>query len=109
MKPFVHYAPDNGLCVWVDQLAARQGVLLDAVLRTRSPRTAMQLAAAGMGVAIVPESALGPRPPGVVRRLSPAVRRDVVAVVAAPSDTLAALFVADLRGRGLPSSGLPAG
>jgi DNA-binding transcriptional LysR family regulator len=101
-EPFVHYAPDNGLSVWVDQLAAEHGVLLDPVLRTRSPRTAAQLAAAGMGVAIVPVSALAARPAGVVRPLRPRVLRDVVVLVAAPSDTLAARFVADLRRRGLP-------
>jgi DNA-binding transcriptional LysR family regulator len=106
-EPFVHYTPDNGLCVWVDQLAAHHGVLLDPVLRTRSPRTAAQLAAAGMGVTIVPVSALAARQAGVVRRLAPEVRRDVVVVVASPSDALAARFVADLRRRGLPSSAIP--
>lgn len=103
-QPFVHYTPDNGLCAWVDQLAARHEVVLDPVLRTRSPRTAAQLAAAGMGVTIVPVSALASRPPGVVRRLAPLVRRDVVVVVGSPSDVLAQRFVADLRRRGLPSA-----
>ena len=102
-EPFVHYTPDNGLRVWIDQLAARHQVLLDPVLRTRSPRTAAQLAAAGMGVTIVPVSALTARPPGVVRRFAPGVRREVVVVVAAPSDALTARFVADLRRRGLPT------
>lgn len=101
-EPFVHYTPDNGLSVWVDELAARHQVLLDPVLRTRSPRTAAQLAAAGMGVTIVPVSALAARPPGVVRPLAPQVRRDVVVLVAAPSDALAARFVEDLRRRGVP-------
>jgi DNA-binding transcriptional LysR family regulator len=101
-EPFVHYATDNGLSVWVDQLAADRGVVLDPVLRTNSPRTAAQLAAAGMGVAIVPVSALPARPPGVVRRIEPPVSRDVVVVVASPSDALAEAFVADLRRRGLP-------
>jgi DNA-binding transcriptional LysR family regulator len=101
--PFVHYVPENGMAVYVDQLAAQHGVALNPVLRTRSPRTAAQLAAAGMGVTIVPVSALAPRPTGVVRRLHPMVKRDLVAVVAAPSDTLVGMFIADLRRRGLPS------
>jgi DNA-binding transcriptional LysR family regulator len=104
-EPFVHYTEDNGLSVWVDKLAARHRVRLDPVLRTRSPRTAAQLAAAGMGVTIVPVSALAARPPGVVRPLAPRVRRDVVALVAAPSDALAARFVEDLRRRGVPGAG----
>jgi DNA-binding transcriptional LysR family regulator len=103
-EPFVHYVPDNGLAVWVDQLAARHDVTLDPVLRTRSPRTAAQLAAAGMGVAIVPVSALAARPAGTVRRLRPSVRRDVIVVVASTSDALARRFVADLRQRGLPAT-----
>jgi DNA-binding transcriptional LysR family regulator len=103
-EPFVHYAPDNGLAIWVDQLAARHEVTLDPVLRTRSPRTAAQLAAAGMGATIVPVSALASRPAGTVRPLSPLVRRDVIVVVASPSDALVSRFVSDLRHRGLPTA-----
>jgi DNA-binding transcriptional LysR family regulator len=99
---FVHYDPTNGMAIWVDQLAARHDVVLNPVLRTRSPRTAAQLAAAGMGVTIVPVSALAARPTGVVRKLRPMVKRDVVGIVAAPSDTLMQRFLADLHRRGLP-------
>jgi DNA-binding transcriptional LysR family regulator len=102
-EPFVHYDPDNGLAVWVDELAARHQVLLDVVLRTHSARTVAQLAAAGMGVAIVPVSALPARPAGTVRRLRPMVKREVVAMVAAPSDTLVHQFVADIYRRGVPN------
>lgn len=101
-EPFVHFHPDNGLAVWVDELAGRHGVVLDPVLRTRSPRTAAQLAAAGMGITIVPVSALPPRSAGTVRRLRPNIKRDIVAVLAAPSDTLVHQFVADTYRRGLP-------
>jgi DNA-binding transcriptional LysR family regulator len=102
-QSFVHYVPDNGMAVYVDQLAAQHGVVLNPVLRTRSPRTAAQLAAAGMGVTIVPVSALAPRPTGVVRRLRPMIKRDIVAVVAAPSDTLVRKFIDDVHRRGLPN------
>jgi DNA-binding transcriptional LysR family regulator len=102
-EPFVHYDTAHGMAPWVDQLAARHDVVLDPVLRTRSQRTAAQLAAAGMGVTIVPVSALPPRPAGTVRRLRPAINREVVAIVAAPSDTLVHQFVADIHRRGLPS------
>lgn len=102
-EPFVHYDPDNGMAIWVDQLAARHDVVLDPVLRTRSPRTAAQLAAAGMGITIVPVSALAARPPGTVRLLKPTVRRDIIAMVASPSDTLVRRFIDDLVRRGLPS------
>lgn len=106
-EPFVHYDPGHGMAAWVDQLAARHEVVLDPVLRTRSQRTAAQLAAAGMGVTIVPVSALPPRPAGSVRRLRPAIKRDVVAIVAAPTDNLVHQFVADIHRRGLPTWDAP--
>ena len=58
-EPLVHYVRDNGMASWVDRFAAEREVILPRpALRTGSPRTAAQLAAAGMGVAIVPVSAL---------------------------------------------------
>jgi DNA-binding transcriptional LysR family regulator len=104
-EPLVHYNPGNGNAVWVDQFAARRGVVLpQPTLRTGSPRTAAQLAAAGMGVAIVPFSALTPRPGGTIRSLDPPELRDVIVVVAAPHDDLLRRFVRDLKRRGLPDS-----
>jgi DNA-binding transcriptional LysR family regulator len=100
---FVHYDSANTLARWVDQLAANHKIVLNPVLRTRSPRTAAELAAAGMGVTIVPASALVPRPTGAVRSLCPMVKVDIIAMVAAPTDTLVQAFTADLRRRGLPN------
>ncbi len=60
---FVHYDPANAMAIWLDQYCAQHQVVLKPVLRTRSPRTAAQLAAADMGVTIVPVSALPSRPP----------------------------------------------
>jgi len=104
---FIHYNPSNGMAMWVDQLAAQHQIVLNPVLRTFSPRTAAHIAAAGMGVTIVPESALVSWPSGVVRRLRPMVKRDVIAMVAAPSDTLAQDFIADLHRRGAPNTTWP--
>jgi DNA-binding transcriptional LysR family regulator len=104
-EQLVHYDPGNGFGVWVDQFAAERGVVLPhPVLRTGSPRTAAQLSAAGMGVAIVPFSALTPRPDGTIRPLDPPALRDVIAIVAAPHDDLLRRFVHDLKRRGLPGS-----
>ena len=104
-EPLVHYDPGNGNAVWVDQLAAHRGVVLpQPTLRTGSPRTAAQLATAGMGAAIVPFSALTPLPGGTIRSLDPAELREVVVVVAAPHDDLLRRFVSDLKRRGLPAS-----
>jgi DNA-binding transcriptional LysR family regulator len=104
-EPLVHYNADNGNAVWVDQFAARRGVVLpQPTVRTGSPRTAAQLAAAGMGVTLVPFSALTPLPGGTIRSLDPPELRDVVVVVAAPHDDLLRRFVGDLKRRGLPDS-----
>jgi len=104
-EQLVHYNPDNGNALWLDQFAARSGVVLpQPALRTGSPRTAAQLAAAGMGVAVVPFSALTPRPGGTIRPVDPAELREVVVIVAAPHDDLLQRFVAGLKRRGLPDS-----
>ena len=57
-----------------------------------------------MGVAIVPFSALTPRPGGTIRSLDPVELREVIAIVAAPHDDLLRRFTADLKRRGLPDS-----
>jgi len=107
-EPLIHYDPGNGFGVWVDQYAAKNGVVLpQPILRTSSPRTAAQLAAAGMGVTIAPFSALTPQPGGTIRSLHPAELRDVIVVVAAPHDVLLRRFVRDLKQRGLPDSRVP--
>ena len=107
-EPLVHYNPDNGFAVWVDQFAAQRGVgLPQPALRTGFPRTAAQLAAAGMGVAIVPFSALPPLPGATIRSLDPPELRDLVVIVAAPHDDLLRRFAGDLQRRGLPDSHTP--
>jgi len=107
-EPLVHYNPDNGLAVWMDQFAAQRGVALpQPALRTGFPRTAAQLAAAGMGVAIVPFSALTPLPGATIRSLDPPELRDVIVIVAAPHDDLLRRFAGDLKQRGLPDSRVP--
>jgi DNA-binding transcriptional LysR family regulator len=101
-EPFVHYDPANGLAMWVDQLTASHQVLLKAVVRACSPVTAVQLALAGMGVAIVPVSALSSRPAGVVRYFRPMLKRDLITVIVEPSGILAQQFVADIHRCGIP-------
>jgi DNA-binding transcriptional LysR family regulator len=112
-EPLVHYDPGNGFGAWIDQFAAQRGVALpQPVLRTGSPRTAAQLAAAGMGVTLVPFSALTPGADATIRSLDPPELRDVIVIVAAPHDSLLRRFAGDLRQRGLPDSRLmqcPAG
>jgi DNA-binding transcriptional LysR family regulator len=102
-EPFVHYDPTNGMSVWVDEFAAAHAVSLTPVIRTGSPRTAAYLAGAGMGVTVVPVSALAVRPAAVVRRFAPRVHRAVVAITTSPADALVRRFIADMRRHGLPT------
>lgn len=104
--PVVHYHPDNGLGAWLDEEAARRGTVLSAVMRTKQAATAAQLAAAGLGVALVPTTALTRTFPGALRRLKPALHRDVVTFTATPSDPLVRRFSADVRHRGIALPGV---
>jgi len=101
-QPVVGYHPDNGLGVWLDEVAAHHGVTLTAVTRTRQASTAAHLAAAGLGAALVPTTALPAAFPGAVRPLDPPLAREVVALLANPGDPLVRRFDADVRRRGVP-------
>jgi len=96
-ESLIHDDRGNGFGAWVDAFAARRWVVLSRpAFRTASPRTAAQLAAAGMGVAIVPSSALMPLPGGTVRPFDPPELRDIAVIVAARHDALLRRFTADL-------------
>jgi DNA-binding transcriptional LysR family regulator len=93
----VSFSTDNGLSVWLDQSLAQAGVQPTTVMRTAVTAIAPQLAAAGMGVAVTPVSALGDGFPGAVRSFSPGWFRDLVVLTLAEPETLAARFIDDLR------------
>jgi len=97
----VHFAPENSLCGWLDQALAGAGARPVVAVRTAVTATAPQLAAAGLGVAATPVSAVGDGFPGIVRSFSPRWTRSLVAVSLTEPDPLVARFVADLRRRGL--------
>ncbi|MFJ1967504.1 LysR family transcriptional regulator substrate-binding protein [Streptomyces sp. NPDC087903] len=61
--PLVHFTPDNGLSVWLDQSFARAGVDPETVMRTSVTAAAPQLAAAGLGIAVCPVSVRPPSSP----------------------------------------------
>ncbi|MGK5683924.1 LysR family transcriptional regulator [Actinoplanes sp. URMC 104] len=100
-EDLVHFAPDNSLSSWLDRSLGAAGLRLKPVLRTSVTSAAPQLAAAGLGIAISPVSAVSAGFPGVVRSFSPRWSRQVVAVTPGEPDPLAARFIADLRARGV--------
>lgn len=99
--PLVHYAADNGLSGWLDRSLTSAGVRPDPVMRTSVTAAAPQLAAAGLGVAVCPVSAVTAGFPGAVRSFSPPWIRQIVAVTSAPQDPLSALFINNLQTRGV--------
>jgi len=96
-KPFVLFDSSNGLSVAVDAALAQHRVQPLVVTRTAVTGAAAQLAAAGLGTAIVPLSALSPGYRGVVRSLDPPWVRDLVVLTPIDGDALAKRFIGDLR------------
>ncbi|MEV7143846.1 LysR family transcriptional regulator [Streptomyces tauricus] len=99
--PLVHYTAYNHLGAWLDQSFARAGAHPEVVMRTSVTATAPQLAAAGLGVAVCPVSAVSAGFPGVVRPFSPRWTRQLMAVTSADADPLVARFIAGLRRHGV--------
>ncbi|WP_433593618.1 LysR family transcriptional regulator [Nocardia sp. CA-145437] len=106
-QPLIHYHPDNGLSAWLDTEAARHGTPLTPVVRVRHASTAAHLAASGLGIALVPTTALTPDLPGTLRTLDPVLSRDLIALIATPADPLVRRFTADIVERGIPALSLP--
>jgi DNA-binding transcriptional LysR family regulator len=98
----VHYAPENGLSTWLDLALTKAGVRAEPIMRTAVTATAAQLAAAGLGVAVCPMSAISEGFTGAVRSFSPRWTRFLRVLTAGRPDPLAARFIADLGRRGVP-------
>jgi DNA-binding transcriptional LysR family regulator len=97
----VHYAPENGLSSWLDRSFSAAGIRPEPVMRTAVTSAAPQLAAAGLGAAVCPMSAISDGFTGAVRSFSPRWTRQLNAVTAAEPDPLAARFITSLRKRGV--------
>lgn len=97
----VHFTPENGLSGWLDRSLTTAGVHTETVMRTAAGAAAPQLAAAGLGVAICPVSAISAGFPGAVRSFSPRWVRKLVAVTPTKPDPLTARFIGDLKTRGV--------
>jgi DNA-binding transcriptional LysR family regulator len=101
-EPLVHY----GIGGPGEPVAGRGDLPGWPALHTSNPQTAAQFAAAGLGVAVVPVSALTPVsvPGAVIRSLEPPEHQDIVVSVAAPHDALVRRFVSDLKRHAVPDS-----
>jgi DNA-binding transcriptional LysR family regulator len=102
-RPWVLYRPENALTPTVAEACGAAGFVPRAAVRTYHTATAMQLAAAGLGPALVPANVVEPGFAGAVLQPDPPVRRELVAftrddpgpLVTAFSDVLAEHAVLD--------------
>lgn len=100
-QPFVHFAPENRLGTWIESHLDGINLRESVVVRTAVTAHAPQLAAAGLGVTVVPVSAITTGFSGVVRPFEPRWTRRLVAMTTTPRDQLVEQLVSDLRSTGL--------
>src|SRR3954466_4513245 len=91
-RPWVLYRPENALTPTVAEACGAAGFVPSATVRTYHTATAMQLAAAGLGPALVPENVVEPGFTGAVLRPAPPVRRELVAFTRTDPSPLVTAF-----------------
>ncbi|HEY4023248.1 MAG TPA: LysR family transcriptional regulator [Pseudonocardiaceae bacterium] len=100
-QPFVHFSPENRLGRWIEShledVNLRESVVVCTAVTTHAP----QLAAAGLGVTVVPISAVTAGFSGAVRPFDPRWIRRLVAMTTTPRDPLTTQLVDDLHRSGL--------
>lgn len=99
----VLYSPTHGLGGWIDAQLAFRDVELRPVLRTRQVYGAAQLAEAGLGVALVPVTAIPDGFAGAVRGFEPPLHRHIVVFTRNADDPVVSLFITAVRERGIPT------
>ncbi len=100
-QPFVHFTPENKLGTWIESHLDDVDLRGPVVVRTAVTTHAPQLAAAGLGVTVVPVSAITAGFSGAVRPFKPRRKRRLVATTKTSRDPLATQLVSDLRSTGL--------
>jgi DNA-binding transcriptional LysR family regulator len=78
-RPWTLYSSDNGLAPVVREACEKAGFTPRAAVHTHHTATAVQLAAAGLGPALVPENVVEPGFTGALLRPDPPVHRELVA------------------------------
>jgi DNA-binding transcriptional LysR family regulator len=99
-RQWVLYAPDNALAQVVDQVCSAAGFVPHPAVRTHHTATAVQLAAAGLGPALVPRNMIEGDFHGVVLDPEPPVRRQLVAFATTPDIPYIAAFIDALTEHG---------
>lgn len=95
-RPWVLYDTGNALAPLVAGACAEAGFEPTAAVRTHHSATALQLAAAGLGPALVPAGVLEPQLPVAVLRPIPPVRRVLAAYLSGSPSPAATSFIETL-------------
>jgi DNA-binding transcriptional LysR family regulator len=92
-RRWVHYESVNGLAEVLDHVCAAAGFTPRVAVRTAQTSAAPRLAAAGLGIALVPANILSPTDAVTVAFPEPAVRRPIAAFTRQEPDPVAAAFI----------------
>jgi DNA-binding transcriptional LysR family regulator len=92
-RPWVLYAPEFGLSRLVTEACAAAGFAPRPAARAHHTATALELAAAGVGPALVPGNVVGPAFASSTRPLDPPLTRELVAVTRAEPTGPVAAFI----------------
>lgn len=99
-RPWVLYTPDNSLAGVVAQACSAAGFIARPAVHTHHTSTAVQLAAAGLGPALVPRNMIEADFSGVQLEPDPPVHRELVAFTATAEVPHIAAFIDILAERG---------
>lgn len=104
-RPWVLYVADNGLAPVVTQACSAAGFAARAAVHTHHTSTAVRLAAAGLGPALVPRNMIEADFNGVQLESEPPVHRELVAFTTTAAVPHVAAFIDVLAERGAIRSG----
>jgi DNA-binding transcriptional LysR family regulator len=93
-REWVHYTKPSGLSDILDQACARAGFQPRMSVRTEQGPSALTMARAGLGLALVPGNIVPPRFDGILLRPDPPVRRPLSVYTRVRPDPITAAFVA---------------
>jgi DNA-binding transcriptional LysR family regulator len=96
-REWVLYHPDHGLAGIVEEICRRAGFRPRGTVRTSQAEGAVRLAAAGLGLALVPDNIILPALDAAVLRLAPRLIRDIAVYARTEWSPTAAAFVDVLR------------
>ena len=96
-REWVLYHPDHGLAGIVEEICRRAGFRPRGTVRTSQAEGAVRLAAAGLGLALVPDNIILPGIEGAALRLAPRVIREIAVYARSEWSPTAAAFIDVLR------------